>query len=109
MNASRGTRRLRLLAEVADGKIWRTWYGWSIAGVPSTAAESRVLRGFREQNLIEPASSRALLELETEPVTITAAGLKEIAATWPEWKPQSLSSVTSTSTVTAPKSSPHPE
>lgn len=89
MRARMSTRHLRLLTEVADGKVQRTWFGWSVAGAPSTTAESRILRHFRDHGLVTPASSRALHEAESEPVTITDAGLADIATSWPEWRPQS--------------------
>jgi len=79
--------RLRLLAEVANGRVRRTGGpGWIVSSQPANGSEGSALRAALAEGWI--ATERAAIDpLMSVPVHLTDAGRDVLARYWPDWRP----------------------
>ncbi|WP_020421146.1 hypothetical protein [Amycolatopsis sp. ATCC 39116] len=79
--------RLRVLAEVANGRVKRTGAGWAVCSQPARGSDLSQLRAALELGWIQTGYVPTD-PIETVPATLTESGRDILARYWPDWTPQ---------------------
>lgn len=78
--------KLRLLADVGNGRARRLGSGWMLGSQPAASADARGLNDAHAAGWLhldhEPSDP-----YESAPVALTAAGRDVLARYWPNWSP----------------------